>query len=839
MNPDYDPQGGEGGYGSSRGLITQNEKGTLFCPKNIICSQAAAYTIYQSYRENHLKRILLYSAIEGLIAGNPPYNPIDLQKHGLTHITNVNNLDARSLYERAALAYWNLLYSVERMATFFIEGEEPEAKNISNTLSEEFDYVVKKWVPFTTLFNTLISQIVKFGVSPVLWPDERDWRWKVIEMQRFFVSTQAPTNTEELTCVCVESIFTAQYLYEIYVEYKDKATFVPPSNAPMDGEETTKYDDANSQDEIATTPWNIDALELLLLFYANQSVKPGNQIKDMMDLQQRIQENDFVWDSVFSDGFRLVTMLYREYDGKISHYMFDRNWQGNEFLFFIDRQYNSFEEALVIFTASPGEFTIHSNRGVGHKIFPACQAMMRLDCASLDMGIMTSTPFIKTLPGGTKDMEPIKIFPGSPTNIGAADFAQGNFGQNLQQVIQLSQYFLQKINYNAANSGDDPGLPDRDKGSISGQQAVMQSFREFGIPKNNIQHFYTYYDLVEHNMAAKMIHSKEGYPGYEYAKEWKERCIAKGVPPQIFETKGVPVNELPPGMKVRATRVSGDGSTLAAIMGFQALTPVMGEYPEDGRKQLVHDYTRAIVGSDTVNAYMPLEPTVGGDVSVATLENGIMRLGESAEVSPTNDQKTHILTHFALLNDTIQRIKQQEMTPLDGDKIFTVAVPHTGDHIQIYSQSIFAKTFIDQIKPAWDEIVKFATNNKVQAAKLIQAEIRKRQEQAAKQDEANADIARKDQIAAADIARADRKVESQVERAAEANVTRGDVMRQKVQSDAEIQREKVQLEAQNDRDANYASQKAQLEQQTMEQLKTNLNGLSGNRPAQFDFEELE
>lgn len=838
MSAEYEPQGNY----AARGLITQNDNGSLYCPKNIICSQMAAFTIYQSYRENHIKRILLYSAIEGLIAGNPPYNPVDLQKHGLAHITNVNNLDARSLYERAALAYWNLLYSVERMATFYIEGDGPEPKRIANTLSDEFDTVVKKWKPFTTLFNTLVAQIVKFGVSPVLWPDERDWRWKVIEMQRFFVSTQAPTNTEELTCVCVESIFTAQYLYEIYVEYKDKAVFIPPSNAPMDEEDSEGYEkdeETNSQTTMPSTPWNIEALELLLIFYANQSVKPGNQIKDMMDLQQRIQENDFVWDSVFADGFRLVTMFYREYDGKISHYMFDRNWQGNQFLFFVDRQYNNFEEALIIFTASPGEFTIHSNRGVGHKIFPICQSMMRLDCASFDMGIMSSTPFIKTLPGGTKDMEPIKIFPGSPTNIGSADFAQGNFGQNIQQVIQLSQYFLQKVNYNAANSGDDPGLPDRDKGSISGQQAVMQSFREFGIPKNSIQHFYTSYDGVTHNMAAKMVHSKPGYPGYEYAKEWKDACIAKGVPKEIFDTKGGSVNDLPPGMKVKATRVSGDGSTLAAIMGFQALAPVMGEYPEDGRKQLAHDYTRAIVGSDTVNAYMPMEPGVSEDVSLAAVENAIMRLSESPQISPANDHQTHIVTHFALLNDVIDKIKQQQTTPLDGDKIFTVALPHTNEHIQIYSQSIFGQNFIKQIKPAWDEIVKFATNNKVQAAKLIQQEIRKRQEAAVKDNAAQADIARKDAVANADIARANKKVEAQVQRGAEANATRGQVMRDKVQSDAAIKREKVNLDAQNDQQANYASQAQELQTQTMEQLRQNLTDLGGARPAQNDFEGLD
>lgn len=825
---------------SSRGNIVRDNDG-LYSPKNIICSYPAAYTVYQSYRESHVKRITLYSAIEGLIAGNPPYDPVDLQKHGLAHIANFNNLDARSLYERAALAYWNLLYSAEKIATFVVGDGSSEAKRISNLLADNFDYVVKKWKPFKTVFNTLVSQLVKFGISPVMWSDERDWRWRPIEMQRFFVANQASTNTEELTCICVESIFTAQYLYQVYVEYKDKAAFVPPSSDPIDEDESSEgfSGEINSQATMESTPWNIEALEELLIYYANQGIKPGNQIKDMMDLQQRIQENDFIWDTVFADGFRLVSMFYKEYDGKISHYMFDRNWQGNKFLFFIDRQYECFEEAIVIFTASPGELTLHSNRGVGHKIFPGCQAMMRLDCASLDMGLMTSTPFIKSIPGGPKDIEPIRVYPGSPTYIGSSEFVQTNFGQNIDQIIGLSQYFLQKLNYNAANSGDDPGLPDRDKGSISGQQAFMQSFREFGIPKNGIQHFYSSFDDVVENMVIKMLHCEEGFPGYDYAKEWKDRCIAQGVPKEIFETRGAKRNELPPHLKARATRVAGDGSTLAAIMGFQALGPVMGEFPEDGRKQAVHDYTRAIVGSDTVNAYMPLEPTVGEDVSLAAVENGIMRQGESPMISPANEHKTHILTHFALINETIGLIKQQQITPIDGDRLFTVCIPHTAEHIDIYSKSLFAQTFMQQIKPAWEEIIKFVTNNKVMAAKLIQQEIRRRQEAQAQQQEAMTDAQRKDWVAQQDAARADKKVQAQVERASQANQNRAQVMREKVQTDAEIKREEVQLSAQNEQQKNYASQKMQMQEMATEQLREELNTIGGQRPAQNDFEGIE
>lgn len=802
----------------TRGMIEQNASGKgVTAPKNIINSTQAARTLYEIYRRDHLKRIALYSQIEGLIAGNPPYDPVDLQRHGLAHIANFNSLDGRAIYERAALAYWNLLYSAERVAKFTINIQDaPETIRIASIMEDNFNRVVKSWPSFRTAVNTLIAQVVKFGVSPIFWDDERDWRWRTVELQRFFVPPMAQTDIDQLTNLCIESTFTAQYLFEVYDTYKD----MPKEKSP----------------------WDCEALAALLLFYANSYVKPQTPYTNVMEVQQQIQSGGEVFEAFFSDAFKLVSLYYKEYDGKISHYMFDRYFDNGNFLYFVDRQYDSFDEALVIFTASPGEFIIHSNRGVGHKIFSACQAMMQVDCAVVDMAKITSTPFVKTLATGAKDFEQIRVYPGTITNIGSAEFVSTNFGANIQQLLGTSQFLMQKINYNAANSGDDPALPDRNAGSLSAVQSRTNSFKEFGVLKNNIQHFYSFFDIVIQGMVTKMLHCRPGYPGYDYAKEWKDSCIAQGVPPEIFETKGTKKNKLPPQISVQATRVAGDGSTAALVMGLEALMPIAGSFTEAGTKEFQRQWVRAIMGPDYVGTFISdKSEDVGAETSLAAVENAVMEQGSSPVVSPANEHQTHIITHTALANDVIMRVKQQQMTPIDADRIFSILIPHNGEHISLYSQSIFSRNFLESYKETWKEITRFAENNRVMAAKMAEAAIRKRQEEEAAQNQVMTEEQRKDFQAQKDEQRKDFKVQSQVERARDANENRAQVMREKVQLDAQNKRLATELENQNEQtkvqgEIQVKTQKNQLEQMSTNAIRSEVDRMGGDRPAQYDFE---
>ena len=793
-----------------RGQLTPTQDGKgIIQPKNIIKNLIAARAVYYKYRAEHVKRIQLYSLIEGLIAGNPPYNPGELQKHGLGHISNFNTLDGRSLWERGSLAYWNLVNEAETLVKFTVNSPEPQAREFEDIISKEWDSVVRKWPSFETLMGTLSGQLVKFGISPVLWPDERDWRWRVIELPKFFIPDQAQSDIELLTAVCVESMFPAQYLFEVYEEFKDK---------PKD-----------------STPWNCDELSSLLMHIANSFAKTSYEFIDWHDLQKRLQNGDIGYDVLFSDSIRIVSLFYKEYDGKFSHYMFHRTYDNGEFLYFADRQYESLQDALVIFTASPGEYTIHSNRGLGHKIFAPAQAMMQLDNSIVDASRWASTPLIRGLATGSRDVEQIRFYPGVATNIGTSEFVQNNLGANIDQLVGASQYLLQKLQYNTANSGDDPGMPDRDVGSKSVPELRMRSYREFGVLKNNIAHYYKQFDYVIQNMVIKMLRSKAGYPGYEYAKEWKERCLEQGVPEEVFAMSKITPWGMPRLLSVKASRVAGDGSTLARIMGLQELMAIAGDFGPREAREYRRQWIMATMGKEYVGAFMQNADDAdneAGGASLAGVENAVMQLGQSPVFSRDNDHLAHFGTHMALATNTIQMLQQQQTDPIAADKIFSVLVPHTQEHFQAASQSPFLQKFVEQNKAALEQVIKYATLNRKNAGEMLKAQLRKQQELAQENQRVLSEEELKNLQVQNDERRKDYKVTSQVERAREANTNRAEVMREKVQKDAENKRLEIQL----DHGIKKAEANNKAVEGSIENTRQQIADLNGSTPAPFDIE---
>lgn len=759
-----------------RGQIKRTDSGALKAPDNIINSLSAARALYVKFRGEHLKRVALYAAIEGLVSGNPPYNPADLAAAGLGHIANFNTLEGRSVVERSCLAYFNLTNESRFIAKFTILDDSREARSAEDIISIEFDRIVRKWPAFYTQMNTLAEQLVKFGVSPVLWPDERDWRWRTIELSKFYIADQAQCDMDKITALCVESYFTAQELWGAY-------------------EETVKKKDTSKW------PWDAKALEELLFAVANTFAKQTYNIVDFFDMQKRLQNGDLSYDVIFTDSIPLVSLFYREYDGKWSHYMFHRTVGVTGFPYSVDRQYDSLDEALVIFTASPGEYTIHSNRGVGHRAFSMCQAIMMNDCSTVDGSRWASSPILKGTGISSTDVSQIRFTPGSPINIGSAELQQNQMGANLQQQVYVSQYLRQVMNANIANSGDDPGIPDRNKGSLSAPEVAKTSFKEFGVLKNNVCWYYNFLDTLYQTMVKKMLRAKPGWPMYEWTRYFINRCIAQGVPEEIFSMKNLSPWGMPEKLEVAASRVAGDGSILGRLMGLERISPIAGDFGPKEAREYKRQLVSAALGKEQVGAFLPDENDTdsgAGGSTIANLENNDMRQGNAALMSLDNDHKAHFATHMALATDTIQAIKQQQMDVVQADKIFSVLVPHLQEHFGAAARSPFARVWTEKHKRGLDQIVQYATLNRKNAEKEIEAQIRRQQEQAQQTQQVMSDEQIKNMKAQGDERRADYKVNSQVERAKEASDTRAEVQRKSAQAAAENKRLEIQLKHSND-----------------------------------------
>lgn len=810
-----------------RGQVTRKDDGTIEAPKYLFERPMALKTYYEKTRADNINRIKLWSAIEGLISGRPPFDQAELDADGLSHYPNFNDLEAMSRYERSALGFWNLINQTETLVRFSIRlppsqaSADNDVEEWADIMSEHFDDIIREeWLDFITQMTTLSAQLVKFGLSPVIWQDERDWRWKTVELQRMNIPDQSLTDIEQLSYVFFDTPYSIQDLYSIY--------------------DQIKADDTNCH-------WNKDILGQIIITYANSAVKNNNvPVTSMMDFEHRVVNGDLGWGNIFSDTLILTSCFAKEYSKKISHLMFfPGTMPQNEFLFQCREQYQDMREAFILFTGSPGEFTIHANRGIGHKIFSGAQVLNHFNCAIISAGLFAGTPLIKNLATGGRDSEALRIIPGVPTNIGAAEFVQNSMGENISQLIATSNFVSQKLEQNAMNSSDIPGAPDQDVGSKSAPEVRLKAYKEFGVVKNAIALFYSKMDLVYRNMAIKMLHSKDPWPGFEEANEWKERCIADGVPPEMFAVGNVKSNKLPRHLKVFASRVAGDGSNAARILGLESISPVMGGASARGqfryRREMVlahmgRDYARKFVG-DTQE---PDESS--GGASLAALENFAMKQGEPPTFSPDNEHRTHTVTHFHLGKETIDKVQQGQSDAIQASKVFEQLIPHTGQHIQFLAQDPLQAQFLTSIKASWTALQKYATSIKVQAEKEYKTQVEQQQKDQAATQQVMTDQERKDMQAQGEEKRKDFKVQSQNVRASEANQTRGEILKTKVEKEAENTQYKTTLEykaklagqsaAKNESDPT----KTDLSNVSAPALHSEISNLEGKTLAPFDYE---
>jgi len=806
MSNSYSNDSVHGLQNPQKGKLEAKEGGGIKEPESILLTVQVARHIYQGLRTGQLKRAQFMAAIDGLIAGKPPYDPQELEEAGLDYVANVNMMDAEALYSRSCQAYSNLTFLSTNHFVVGYRAQSDRDAEISEILSRNLHLVVNSWKSYPKLKAQNSAQIVKYGMSTIIWPDERSWKWRVIDTDKFYVPDQTQADVEQITAVCVDTDMTIQKLFQIYTQFK------------------------NEKDN-KDNPWNINELEHLLLRLSGVDDKAQSGPINIADVERKFYAGDSSVGCKYSDSISLVSFLQVEYDLTVTQLMFHPMMDQGKFLYKVKGQYKTLSDALLIYTSSPGEKTLHANRGTGHRIFTSSQAIMRLDNSVLDSARIASTPMLQGSPTSSQDPQGIRLYPGVVTFIGMNKFEQNNFGQSINQLVGASQYFTGKQSGNLGNSGDDPAFPDKSQGSISAEQFKAKKLSEFAILKNNIAHYYQTEDSLVENIVGKMLYMTSTDPDYEYVKRWKELCIEEGVPEEIFEVnkrKDDDIWVLPKRWYARHTRVTGDGSSVNAIMSLEQFAGLAGgSMTAEGvdffnREVAIHtvgvDKVKPLLGNKTADAQ-------SSGATIAGLENNNMLDGKMPIFSPDNPHRGHFVTHAALASDTIQRIQQQEIDAIAADNIMNALVPHTEEHFMALTKNMFDRKFAEEQQKNWDQIKKWAGENRSNAARIKQAQLKQKIADEQGTEQAMTDAERKDFVAKSDEERKNFTLQKKEERNNAAEQVRGQVMVNKTVGAARNQRLSILLKDKND-----------VAAASLEHLRENIKNSNGKTPAPNDLE---
>ena len=726
----------------AKGVVDPNSNDDALAPMRVIPTAQAALAIYRNLRDRNLKRIGGYQKIQGMLDGNPPYNPARMMKEGLSDMCNVNWKDGEALYRQAVLAYWSLFNQVEFIADFKVTLDEPKemsmgegsgytpegrkAASVMNAelgkiISEEWNNVIRSWPSFNKRMNFHQGELLKFGLNAIIWPDERDWRFKPVSVKNFIVPDNTENDMEMIDLICIENTYSARYLWEVYDSLSDGDNGV----------------------------WNKKVLGDLLVRLANISDVNAYRTDrvDPLWLQSELKQGNLYFDALYNDDIRLVSIFVKEYDdGAFSHIMIHPSLSTDDFVYFNYKQYKNLREAFTYFTFSPGESMLHSNKGLGHSIYAAVEAITRLDCSLLDQAIRSGSLLLRSNPGRGADDRSVKFVPGGIIDLGECEVAQNTLGSNVQNIAETSRYFKQKILENNNISGFDSSTQDKDYQSAFTMQ--YQASREARVQRNVIAHYYDGLDRFFREIVRKMLLSKPSYPGYEYVKTWKENCIARGVPEEVFEIgDNVTPDGLPRHLQVSATRSAGSGSQTADIMEMQLVMNLLPQLGQRGRQAALEDYIAAARGWRYKDRYLPMEdqdnqPT--GHDTIASLENNQLSDGKQVIVSSDNNHLVHATNHMRMMVEWMEMYQQdpqamyEDTTLLQKEyQIFSVAGPHFVKHLMILSQDPTMKAQYEQLNAQWAQVANFGDMISNNAIKQQQAQMAQQQQiEAMKQEQA-------------------------------------------------------------------------------------------------------
>ena len=623
---------------TARGVaeVSYNAEGEVEVPVHAVPDAASANIIYDEMRKSHGKRAYNYARIQGMLDGNPPYPKKSMQRTGLEASSNVNWRDGEAVYESVALAYWSLFNEVEHIARFTTNIGDPNSNpETGDIVSEEWDRIVRRWDKFSTLMSQHQGDLIKFGSSFLVWTDERDWRFDVADVWRTLIPERSRNHVDFLNIVAIEHIMTAQELWNVY---------------------------ENSEGG----KWDKETLARILTFYANYNSDDREYSGQYFaELQRMVRNGDTSIEELYNSDILMVSMFVREFDGKISRGIFHSKFEGgtDDWAFFEDRQYEEMGEALQLFTFTPGEQFVHGNKGVGHRIYNVIEGITQMDNSAMDSARRSTTVLVSTGASRGRDSKQLLFNYGGMTDIGEAKFVQNLMGSNTLPVIEAARYFRFKLETNNNISGTSMSNPDGKPRTFGEVRA--QVTKEAKVQKNRIAHYYNQLDVLFRQMVRKMLQSKDGDPGYEMVRLWKERCIARNVPAEFFalteENKGE--DGLPGHMEVFAVRASGSGSQVADQIEMQTIMQVLPTLGERGRRAAMQDFIAAHRGHDYIDRYLPPEdqtqqPT--GEDTIASIENNQLEKGEMVVVSPDNNHAIHAPRHMNRMQQIAQAFNEAE-----------------------------------------------------------------------------------------------------------------------------------------------------------------------------------
>jgi len=645
--------------------------------KRRISTATAAHAVFRDLDAEADSRHKQWARISGLVDGNCPYRPETLKALGMGYRSNLNNRKAEAIVDTNVAALHELIIEVPQLINARPAGVDREdmAGDWGSVFADEYSQLLRRWSGFYYNTNAAFRDCVVTGWGAMVWPNIRGWKSKTYPAYNFRFPKKASVCVDEIPFFGLYDDIEAGWLFR-----------------KIQNEKVAK-----------AAGWDVRAVKQLLvecLTGGKRNAENEYSDSEYLNLQLSIRNNDAELESRLTTSIRVKHLMVQEVEGdqKISHYILPDDPQVESFLYKKEDMYAKMSDILWLLPYDYGNGMLASVKGLGHRIFNHCEVDNRLYNQILDAGQISASLLIQ--PAAGSEVEEISLLRAGMLSVlpPRVDVVQSSFKPPLEPLIALSSMTDSILNNNTGVFRPRRENPLSKETEKTAAQIYAEQEREARVEKNQAARLYLCWDEW-HKQTVKRIFSlfTSGSASDEEvkaAREFKERCIAREVPEEMFESCEKWV--------VSASRAVGIGSQSLKLRGFQQLMALRGSMDEVGRRNTEREYTAALLGGyHSVDRFFPFlnrDKVASNEHSISSMENNDFIQNQAVPVGQDQRHTIHLSVHAQFLFGLVEAIRNPEAQVKIGEVLhaFQRALPHMEMHINYLAQDETRKKEVDE-----------------------------------------------------------------------------------------------------------------------------------------------
>jgi hypothetical protein len=385
----------------------------------------------------------------------------------------------------------------------------------------------------------------------------------------------------------------------------------------------------------------------------------GGQYVDWEWHQQNLKNGSLYYSSQCKE-IDLAHIFFREFptddnrEGAISHKIIIRNPERDDeqekFLFSKIGRYENWNQCIhPMYYDHGGGGEHHSVTGMGVKLWAAMELQNRILCKLAD-DVFAPSMIFKATTAAMKQKLLMKRFGNYRTIPPECDLVQTRIAGFMQDGVafnrEVSGIVASNLSQYRQNLERTEGNP-ATASEINWRASQQSKLGKTQLNRNYDQCDYLYAEKFRRATNPKLT---KAHPGGAMALEFQKRCKDRGVPLEVLRK-----------MKVKATRIVGQGSLYERQQSLQFMMGTISMLPEDGRDNLMRMITAAWLGQHSVESIYPRRVTQQrpNDQQVEALQS-VAAMKEGITIPPTSSQNAVIYaqTYIAAASQALKSIPQ-------------------------------------------------------------------------------------------------------------------------------------------------------------------------------------